>query len=74
MDEVSALQHDPAGERRLAEAWAALSGRPADFATEEQAARREIIARSFSAQLEACAAPSTGRSERPQPGRACAAR
>ncbi|WP_428671551.1 malto-oligosyltrehalose synthase [Reyranella sp.] len=56
MDEVSALQHDPAGEPVLAEAWATLSGRPADFATEEEAARREIIARSFSAPLEACIA------------------
>ena len=55
MDDVSALQHDAAGETCLAEAWAALSGRPADFAPEEQAARREIVARSFSAQLEACA-------------------
>jgi len=54
MDEVSALQHDPAAEPVLAAAWAALSGRPADFATEEEAARREIIARSFSAPLEAC--------------------
>ncbi len=55
MNDVSALQHDAAGEACLAEAWAALSGRPADFAPEEQAARREIVARSFSAQLEACA-------------------
>jgi (1->4)-alpha-D-glucan 1-alpha-D-glucosylmutase len=55
MNDVSALQHDVAGEACLAEAWAALSGRPADFAPEEQAARREIVARSFSAQLEACA-------------------
>jgi (1->4)-alpha-D-glucan 1-alpha-D-glucosylmutase len=55
MNDVSALQHDAAGEACLAEAWAALSGRPADFASEEQAARREIVARSFSAQLEACA-------------------
>ena len=56
MNDVSALQHDPSGETRLAEAWASLSGRTADFASEEQAARREIVARSFSAQLEACAA------------------
>ncbi len=56
MDEVNALQHDPAGERVLAEAWAALSGRPADFAAEEETARREILARSFGAQLDACAA------------------
>ena len=45
-----------AGEAPLTALWAALSGRPADFAAEEQAARREILARSFSAQLEACAA------------------
>ena len=56
MNDVSALQHDAAGEACLAEAWASLSGRPADFAPEEQAARREVVARSFSAQLEACAA------------------
>jgi (1->4)-alpha-D-glucan 1-alpha-D-glucosylmutase len=40
----------------LAEAWARLTGRPADFAVEEAAARREIIAQSFSAPLEACVA------------------
>lgn len=56
MDEVSALQHDPAGEAVLAAAWKHLSGRPASFADEELMARREIVARSFSAQLEACAA------------------
>ena len=56
MDEVNALQHDAAGERVLAEAWSALSGRPADFAAEEEPARREILARSFGAQLDACAA------------------
>jgi len=56
MDQVSALQHDPAAEPVLAEAWAALSGRPASFDVEEQAARREIIAKSFAAPLEACIA------------------
>jgi (1->4)-alpha-D-glucan 1-alpha-D-glucosylmutase len=60
MDEVNALQHDPAGERVLAEAWSALSGRPADFAAEEEPARREILARSFGAQLDACAAAFAG--------------
>jgi (1->4)-alpha-D-glucan 1-alpha-D-glucosylmutase len=60
MDEVNALQHDPAGERVLAEAWSALSGRPADFAAEEEPARREILARSFGAQLDACAAAFEG--------------
>ena len=54
MDEVNALQHDPGGEPLLAKTWAQLSGRPATFAPEELAARREIVARSFSAQLEAC--------------------
>jgi (1->4)-alpha-D-glucan 1-alpha-D-glucosylmutase len=56
MDEVNALQHDPAGEAVLAKSWTRLSGRPAGFADEELMARREIVARSFSAQLEACAA------------------
>jgi (1->4)-alpha-D-glucan 1-alpha-D-glucosylmutase len=56
MDDVSALQHDAEGEAPLANAWAAISGRPAAFAPEESAARREIVARSFSAQIEACAA------------------
>jgi (1->4)-alpha-D-glucan 1-alpha-D-glucosylmutase len=60
MDEVNALQHDAAGERVLAEAWSALSGRPADFAAEEERARREILARSFGAQLDACAASFAG--------------
>jgi (1->4)-alpha-D-glucan 1-alpha-D-glucosylmutase len=56
MDEVNAVQHDGRGERALAEAWATISGRPAAFAPEEEAARREIVARSFSAQLDACVA------------------
>ena len=60
MDEVNALQHDAAGERVLAGAWSALSGRPADFAAEEEPARREILARSFGAQLDACAASFEG--------------
>ncbi len=54
MDQVSAVQHDPAAAAPLATAWAELTGRPADFEIEEQAARREILARSFGAQLEAC--------------------
>ncbi len=56
MNEVNALQHDPAGEAILTRSWTELSGRPASFADEETTARREIVARSFSAQLEACAA------------------
>ncbi|TAJ87250.1 MAG: malto-oligosyltrehalose synthase [Reyranella sp.] len=54
MDEVSALQHDPAGEATLTKSWTRVSRRPAGFADEELMARREIVARSFSAQLEAC--------------------
>jgi malto-oligosyltrehalose synthase len=55
MDEVNVVQHDPSGEGALARAWAQASGRSAAFAPEEELARREIVARSFSAQLEACA-------------------
>lgn len=54
MDQVSAVQHDPAAETALAESWASLSGRSPSFAVEEKAARREILARSFGAQLEGC--------------------
>ncbi len=53
MNDVSALQHDGGQAAGLGEAWAILSGRPADFEVEERRARREIVARSFSAQLEA---------------------
>jgi malto-oligosyltrehalose synthase len=60
MNDVSALQHEAAGESRLATAWASLSGRAAGFAAEEQAARREIMGRSFGAQLDACAAALVG--------------
>lgn len=56
MDQVCALQHDPSAASMLATAWARLSGRPADFDVEEQAARRLMIARSFPAPLEACVA------------------
>jgi malto-oligosyltrehalose synthase len=55
MEDVSAVQHDPAAESALAETWSTISGRTASFAPEEQTARREIIARSFAAQLESCA-------------------
>ena len=56
MNDVSAVQHDARGEAPLGALWQSISGRSADFVTEEQAARREIIARSFSAQLDACTA------------------
>ncbi|HEU5096978.1 MAG TPA: malto-oligosyltrehalose synthase [Reyranella sp.] len=53
MDQVNALQHDPAAESLLTEAWARISGRPGDFASEEETARRYIIGHSFAAPLEA---------------------
>jgi malto-oligosyltrehalose synthase len=52
MDQVSAVQHDPAGERRLGDLWHAVSGRAKDFEIEEAAARRELLDRSFAAPLE----------------------
>lgn len=52
MEEVSRLLHDANGFARLATHWAARTGRPAAFSAEEEPARREIIARSFTAPLE----------------------
>jgi malto-oligosyltrehalose synthase len=54
MNDLSALQHDARAAAPLGTLWHRISGRSADFAPEEQAARHEIIARSFAAQLEAC--------------------
>ncbi len=51
MDQVSAVLHDPAGEEPLGRLWASVSGRPPDFAMEEQAARQDMLNRSFAAQL-----------------------
>ncbi len=53
MDEVSALLHDGSGEGALRHLWGAVSGRPAAFAEEEAAARRDVLDRSFAAQLDA---------------------
>jgi (1->4)-alpha-D-glucan 1-alpha-D-glucosylmutase len=55
MDDVSALLHDAAGDEKIGAFWAEISGRPADFHVEEEAARREILDRSFSAQLDQAA-------------------
>jgi (1->4)-alpha-D-glucan 1-alpha-D-glucosylmutase len=52
MDEISALQHDARGEGRLNDVWERASGRPIDFAVEEELARRQVLQRSFAAQLE----------------------
>jgi (1->4)-alpha-D-glucan 1-alpha-D-glucosylmutase len=56
MNDVSAMLHDAGAEATLGALWQSISGRSVDFAMEEQAARREIIARSFSGQLDTCAA------------------
>jgi (1->4)-alpha-D-glucan 1-alpha-D-glucosylmutase len=53
MNDVAALLHDPRGEKALTALWTSLSGRAAEFHKEEHAARRELIERSFSAQLDA---------------------
>jgi (1->4)-alpha-D-glucan 1-alpha-D-glucosylmutase len=53
MDAVSAVQHDPAAAALLASLWAMLTNRPAEFAAEAIAARREILEYSFAGQLAA---------------------
>lgn len=55
MDQVSAVLHDGGGEKPLAALWAKVSGRSPSFGTEAEAARREILDRSFTAQLNAAA-------------------
>ncbi len=54
MEQVSALLHDPAGERPLSELWTQISGRPEDFAAEELQARQDMLSWEFEAQLSAC--------------------
>jgi (1->4)-alpha-D-glucan 1-alpha-D-glucosylmutase len=54
MNEISALQHDPAGAEPLA-GCGEISGRAADFESEERTARREILTRTFAGQLDAAA-------------------
>ena len=54
MEQVTALLHAPAGAEPLAELWADLSGRSADFAPEELQARQELLAWQFDAQHRRC--------------------
>jgi (1->4)-alpha-D-glucan 1-alpha-D-glucosylmutase len=56
MSEVSALQHDPAGEPHLRKLWHELSGRSGDFEEEARAARREVLSASFAGELDAAVA------------------
>ncbi len=51
MEEISAVLHDPIGAAPLGRLWENVSGRPEHFFSEEQTARREMLDRSFSAQL-----------------------
>jgi malto-oligosyltrehalose synthase len=53
MNQISAVQHDPGGAEPLTRLWTEISGRAGDFAEEEEQARREILARGFTAPLEA---------------------
>lgn len=55
MNEVSALQHDPEGAAPLTALWTEISGRAAEFETEENAARVEILTGAFDGQLTAAA-------------------
>ncbi len=56
MNDVSAVLHDPAGETPLTELWTGLTGRPAAFAVEAEAARRQILRESLSSELYSTAA------------------
>jgi (1->4)-alpha-D-glucan 1-alpha-D-glucosylmutase len=52
MNDVGALLHDPRGAEPLAQAWAQLTGRSAEFADEALVARRKILAENLSAELD----------------------
>ena len=64
MNEVSAVLHDPEGEEPLNALWSRISDRSAAFDIEEKIARRELLARSFGAQLEAAVSSLFGLSQR----------
>ncbi len=51
MNDVSAVLHHPHGEGPLTRLWRAISRRPTQFDVEEESARRELLERSFSSQL-----------------------
>jgi (1->4)-alpha-D-glucan 1-alpha-D-glucosylmutase len=56
MDQVAGVLHDPAGEAPLTWMWTSLTGRPGDFETEEQSARRQILSDNLASELNANAA------------------
>ncbi len=55
MDQVGAVLHDPDGEAPLTALWSALTGRPADFESEELVARGQILRENLSSELNATA-------------------
>jgi (1->4)-alpha-D-glucan 1-alpha-D-glucosylmutase len=56
MDQVSAVLHDPEGEVGLSALWERVTGRTAQFAVEEQPARRQILRDNLASELNATAA------------------
>lgn len=56
MNDVSAVLHDAEGEAPLTALWTSLTGRPASFEDEAQAARRQILRESLSSELYSTAA------------------
>ncbi|MDX5434130.1 MAG: malto-oligosyltrehalose synthase [Halomonas sp.] len=55
MNDISALQHDPAGAEPLGDLWRVVSGREEDFLAEVRLARREVLASLLASEFEACA-------------------
>ena len=60
MNAVSELQHDGSGEAAFTKLWADLSGRTADFESEERRARRELLDGAFANAARGAAAAFTG--------------
>ena len=54
MNELSALQHDPAGAEPLYRLWRGVSGRPGVFLDEVRQARREALTTLLASEFEAC--------------------
>lgn len=55
MNEVSGIQHDPAGAEPLRQLWHDVSGRHADFPEEVRLARREVLTSLLASEFHACA-------------------
>ncbi|HEX2888846.1 malto-oligosyltrehalose synthase, partial [Vineibacter terrae] len=60
MSEVSALQHDPAGEAALAVLWHDMANQPGDFEHAAHAAKREQLSTAFAGAFDAIAAEPIG--------------